>query len=83
MIYFEASYQKKFMHPSTLRGEGSDHVSISISISIMSFVVAGASNISIFEATLAHSMAILPGFNETNPDRLGFTCNQEDNNVNL
>ena len=81
MIYFEAFYQKKFMHPSTLRGEGSDHVSISIFI--MSFVVAGTSSISIFEATLAHSMAILPGFNETNPDRLGFTCNQEDNNVNL
>ena len=70
------------MHPSTLRGEGSDH--ISISIFIMSFVVAaGASSISIFETTLAHSTAILPGFNETKPDRLGFTCNQEDNNVNL
>jgi len=69
------------MHPSTLRGEGSDD--IFISVSIMSFVVAGASSISIFEATLTHSTAILPGFNETNPDRLGFTCNQEDNNVNL
>ena len=76
MIYFEAFYRKKIMHRSTLGVEGSDHVSISISI--MSFVVAGASSISILETTLAHSTAILPGFNETNPDRLGFTRNQED-----
>ena len=72
------------MHRSTL--------DISIFVSNMSSGDAGvqgwsimhlsASCISIFDAILPHSTAILPEFNGTNPDRVGFTGNQEDD-VNL